>query len=185
MRKRQTKRTPFSEYLFLKSKGLITSPTDEELAQLERPLKLCGRYTPSTLNILTMGELADLIEQPDNPVAIITTITGCSEAELMQEPYERVVGFINFVTSESHRIAELFNQLEINHTPEELQAGVKDLNFGIFGTIDWYARRMGITDHDEVMKVRWIRIWQCAMNDSQQADYEKRYRDIINRGGNK
>lgn len=178
--KRKKKRTSFREYLFLKSFNLIKSPTDKELEQLKRPEKLCGRFTQPSLNSLTMGQLAEIINTEDT-VKIIQVITGLSEREIMAEPYERVVGYIHFVTAELKRIADLFKQLEINYSNEELQAGVKNLNFGIFGTIDWYARRMGITDHNEVMKIRWIRIWQCAINDSKAQNYEKRYRDIINK----
>ena len=178
--KRKKKRTSFREYLFLKSFNLIKSPTDKELEQLKRPEKLCGRFTQPSLNSLTMGQLAEIINTEDT-VKIIQVITGLSEREIMAEPYERVVGYIHFVTAELKRIADLFKQLEINYSNEELQAGVKDLNFGIFGTIDWYARRMGITDHDAVMKIRWIRIWQCAMNDGMKLKYERKYNEIITR----
>lgn len=85
-----------------------------------------------------------------------------------------VFGVINFVRSELERINNLFASIKISHTPEEIAAGVEDLNFGTFGVIDWYAKRMGITNQDEVYNVAWIRIYTCMKNDNEKAEYESR-----------
>jgi hypothetical protein len=50
-------------------------------------------------------------------------------------------------------------------------AGIEKLNFGMFGLADWYARRMGISDHDEAFNTPWLRIWQCRKNDIEEAEY--------------
>ena len=179
---KKVKRTTFGEYAFLRDKGLIESPTEEQLAQLPKPERFCGRYMPDDLNGLTMGQLAEIIScDKDDMVKTLCIITGATMDEIIKEPYERVVGLLNFATAEIRRIGDMFKQLDNGYTKEELEAGVEDLNFGIFGTIDWYARRMGITDHDAVMKIRWIRIWQCAMNDGMKLKYERKYNEIITR----
>ena len=37
--------------------------------------------------------------------------------------------------------------------PEEIKAGINDLDFGPFGIIDWYAHRQGYQDQDDAAKV--------------------------------
>jgi hypothetical protein len=60
-----------------------------------------------------------------------------------------------------------------------MRAGIDRLNFGVFGLIDWYARRMGITDHDEVLKVPVLRVYQCLKMDKEQQEYENRLAKVI------
>lgn len=85
-----------------------------------------------------------------------------------------VFGFVNFCRAELERINKLFEAVAPTHTSEEIAAGIEDLNFGTFGVIDWYARRMGITNQDEVYSVAWVRIYTCMKNDNEQSEYEKR-----------
>ena len=46
--------------------------------------------------------------------------------------------------------------------------------------IDWYALRMGITDHEEVMRVPWMRVYQCLSMDNQKQEFEKRLSEVYN-----
>ncbi len=178
--KRNKKRTPFKDFMFMQSAGFVTFPTQKELDELPRPDVLCGVTTPTTLNDLTMGQLAELLTAGTEDIfKVIKSIIGVDAESVLKEPYERVIGFLNFVTREAQRIGDLFKSIKTAYTTEQIAAGVDDLNFGIFGTIDWYARRMGIHDHDEVMKVCWVRIWQCAKNDADTAAYDKRLNEII------
>lgn len=85
-----------------------------------------------------------------------------------------VFGVINFVRSELDRINKLFASIKVAHSPEEIAAGVENLNLGTFGVIDWYAKRMGITNQDDVYSVAWIRIYTCMKNDNEKAEYEQR-----------
>ena len=71
-------------------------------------------------------------------------------------------------------------QMFCNPTAEEIRAGINKMNFGVFGMIDWYARRMGITDHEEVMSVPWVRVYKCLDMDSQTNEYHKRLTKIRN-----
>ena len=68
-----------------------------------------------------------------------------------------VFGFMHFCKDQLEKINKLFSSLKVNYSSEELSAGVKDLQFGPFGVLDWYARRMGITNQNEVREVAWGR----------------------------
>ena len=63
-------------------------------------------------------------------------------------------------------------------TAKEKQAGVEKLQFGLFGILDWYAKRMGITDHDDVLTVPWLRIYKCMDMDNKVEQYQRRLNDI-------
>lgn len=168
----------FETYATLKRLNLITN--EEELKEAPCPESICGHALPKDLNGLTMDQLTDLMDiKAGNELEAVRVILGIDPKDLLNKPALEVIGLVNFIQSELHRIAGMFKQLKPHYTSEEKQAGVEDLDFGIFGTIDWYAKRMGITDHDEVMKVKWIKVWNCALIDKENHDYERRYRDII------
>lgn len=182
---KKQKQMTFKTYAMLKRLGLIAKYSEEELKQAPCPETVCGYKVPKDLNGLTMDQLTDLMEiKEGNELESVRVILGVDPNELLSRPALEVIGLVNFIQSELHRIAELFKQLKPHYTQEEKQAGVEDLDFGIFGTIDWYARRMGITDHEEVLKVKWIKVWNCALIDKQNHDYERRYRDIVYKQNN-
>ena len=54
-----------------------------------------------------------------------------------------------------------------------------ELAFGAFGIADWYARRMGMHNHDDAFSTPWPRIWQCLHNDTEEAEYRKRLGKIL------
>lgn len=170
----------FRTYRTLHALGLITQESEERLREAPRPDRICGKEIPEDLNSLTMGQLVDIVSlDEDHEIEAVRVIAGIDPGQLDREPAVMVIGLINFIQGELHRIAELFRQLRPNYTREERQAGVEDIDFGIFGTIDWYAKRMGITDHDEVLKVPWLHIWQCSNIDKGHHEYMQRYYDII------
>jgi len=53
---------------------------------------------------------------------------------------------------------------------------VDKLSFGLFGLVDYYATRMGITDHEQVESVPWVRVYKCLDMDAEKyvmnVDYE-------------
>ena len=55
------------------------------------------------------------------------------------------------------------------------------MNFGLFGLLDYYAQRMGITDHEEVERVPWIRVYKCLDMDAERTRFERRLRNILNK----
>ncbi len=137
------------------------------------------------MNMITYGQLDDLsrISTDSDPAARVFKILMDIEAPLVyQMNVFDVFGFLNFAKEEVKRINKLFADIAPSHTTEELAAGIEDLNFGTFGVIDWYARRMGITNQDEVYSVAWVRIYTCMKNDNEQSEYEKRLnKQYINR----
>jgi uncharacterized protein YkvS len=104
---------------------------------------------------------------------------------LQREQVERaravdVVRFVGWVTGEADRINKLFNSTETKPSKEEEQAGIKKLRFGLFGMLDWYARRMGIQDHDAVLDVPWMRVWRCLDMDNKTNNFHKRLQEVYN-----
>ena len=180
-RKRKPEPMTFARYSVLFGNGCIAKSSIEDLKQCGRPERLGGKYTPETLNSITMGQLTELLMAENQTLeGFLHVIMGLGLSDVMNEPAQNVHGFMNFVMSEFQRINELFKQLEGGYTSEQIQAGVLQLDTGgIFGTIDWYARRMGITNHDDVLKVPWLHIWQCAKNDKNVALYERRLNKIM------
>ena len=98
-------------------------------------------------------------------------IKGCMNVILHDDNVENVsaeefFGFGYWILAELERISKLFERIKSIPTDEELQAGIESLNFGFFGTLDWYCKRMGITDHSDAEKVPWIRLYKCMEIDS-------------------
>lgn len=156
----------------------------EAMVSLPRPMTVCGREVPKDLNLITYGQLDDLHDTPHGSAAIVnccTVILGVTEGEVMDEQADRVFWFASFCNKEVERINKLFSGIRTDYEPEERMAGIDKLKFGSFGVLDWYARRMGITDQNEVRSVPWVRIYQCMKNDNEQGRYEKRLREVYRR----
>lgn len=152
----------------------------DKLWKAEKPNFLLGKEVPQNFNTITYGQLDDLSRARDfdDPAArCLEVIMGFSKEQIYSLDVWDVFGFANFCLKELERINKLFSSIKQNHTSEELSAGIEDLNFGTFGVVDWYARRMGITNQDEVYGVAWIRIYTCMKNDNLQNLYERRLRD--------
>ena len=48
----------------------------------------------------------------------------------------------------------------------------------MFGLVDWYAKRMGIQNHDEVMDVCWMRVYKCMDMDTKTQEFNRRLAEI-------
>lgn len=156
----------------------------EAMNSLPRPVAVCGKAVPENLNMITYGQLDDLHDTPGGAEALVNccrVILGASEEEVLGERAERIFWFVSFCNREVDRINKLFASIRADYEPEEKMAGIDKLRFGSFGVLDWYARRMGITDQDEVRRVPWVRIYQCMKNDNEQGRYEKRLREVYRR----
>lgn len=170
----------FRTYATLHRLGLIKQESEDELKKAPCPATLCGKPVPKNLNELTMDQLTDLMSiNADTELDTFRVILGIDPRQLAKQPAVDVVGTANFFQKELEKITDLFDQLKPHYSKEEREAGIEQLNHGIFGTIDWYARRMGISDHDEVLKVQWIKVWQCAKIDKENNEYDKRYREVV------
>lgn len=148
-----------------------------KLEAAECPEYICQKKVPTDLNTITYGQLDDLsrIGREEEPASkALNILLGIEPGEVMGANVFDVFGFMSFLRKELERINGLFNSIKSAHSAEEVAAGVEELNFGTFGVIDWYAKRMGITNQDEVFKVAWIRIYTCMKNDNEQNEYERR-----------
>jgi hypothetical protein len=158
---------------------------NEAMAHLNactRPSFLGEHEVPDSLNHISYGKLDDLsrLQNEKDPFgAAMKILLDMPEAEIYALPVTKVFGFSNFVAKEVERINNLFAAIKLDHTSEEISAGIESLNFGSFGVLDWYARRMRITNQNEVRSVPWVRIYTCMKNDTAQAAYERKYNKII------
>lgn len=145
-----------------------------------RPDTLCGENVPSSLNFLTYGQLDDLrgIDSSVDVIFSLCDIIFGKKLDVYDEDVNKVFGFVNFCASELERINGLFSSMKTDYTSEEIEAGAKDLDFGSFGVLDWYAKRMGIADQNEVRDVAWVRIYFCMLNDHKQQEYERRLQRV-------
>ena len=132
---------------------------------------------PDNLNQLSIGQLIDLSQLSDSEESlyqIVTTVLGLSHKEVEQARAVDVVMLIGWVTSEVERINKLFESTDTaKPTRLEKEAGIYTLRFGLFGMLDWYAVRMGISDHDHVLKTPWLRIYKCMEMDNKRSLYER------------
>lgn len=99
-----------------------------------------------------------------------------SKEYVMTLPAFDCLRFALFVKDELEYISKLFKEIEYKPTPEEQRAGINNTSSGFFGLIDWYARRMGITNHDRVVELQWLTIYKCLKMDFDKNMFERRYR---------
>ena len=169
----------YKAFLFLFPFAAKEVQTDllERLKNQPRPETLCGKEVPKTLNGISYGTLDDLSTagKEDDPAgACAKILLGVEPEELLLEDVTDVFGFTNFVTAELKRINDLFKTIKIHYSREEIAAGIRELDFGSFGVLDWYAKRMGITNQNEVRSVAWVRIFQCMKNDAMRNNFERK-----------
>ena len=163
--------------------------TDESRARVAtrvkgapKPLAICGHMLPANLNEITFGQLTELQTAANADDAILTTARALFPT-ITADDMERVnvfvaCGFLQWVGKEVERINKLWDGLRVKHTPQEIMAGAEKLNFGTFGVLDWYAKRQGITDQDEVNNIAWVRLYACMKQDNERAMYERRLNNI-------
>lgn len=157
-----------------------------------KPDYICGRDIPD-FNTLTFGQYSDLCDamgNEDKAVAMVEMIKAIfpndvMEDEINEAPAYDVWGFCSFAAKEADRINKVFGSIKFDKTPEEKQAGIDKLQFGTFGILDWYARRMKITDQNEVYSVKWVRIYQCMANDTEEAAYNRRLQAVYSNNARK
>lgn len=152
-----------------------------------RPDRLFGRLVPESLDGLSLGDLLALqgISGENNRESVeaivrIITKTHVPTWCIMATRSDKVFGLVAFVVRELERIGRMFKNISHEPNEDEIAAGVNDLDSGPFGLVDWYARRMGYKDHDEVLRVPWLRVWQTMKIDADRDEYERRLRDVIN-----
>lgn len=161
----------------------LTDPSREWLESQPKPSKIQGKEVPDDFNHLSIGDLAEIEEaakkgEREGLIVLGRVLLGLTEAQVLKTPCDKMFGLLRWATSEVERIAALFKAIAIPPKPDEIRAGADKLNFGVFGTLDWYALRMGITDHDQVARVPWLVVYQCQKNDNEKYLYQERLMDI-------
>ena len=154
-----------------------------KLQTYSRPEKMGGHAVPETFNELTIGqvmELSSLGTEDDAVEGVCRVVLGMTPDEVRRARAVDVVRFAGWAMAELAKINELFKAAQIEPTAEERRAGIASLNFGLFGMIDWYAQRMGIHDHDEVLGVNWMRVYKCVDMDNKKTIYQRRLQEVIN-----
>lgn len=175
------RRYTYGEFLILLPCCSVTHQKEllSTLEQAKKPGFLAGIEVPESLSMISYGTLVDLRNAagaPDPAAECLKILLGLNEKQIYTLNVFDVFGFMKFVKEQVLNINKLFSDLKVNYSSEELSAGVKELDFGPFGVLDWYAKRMGISNQNEVRDVAWIRIYNCMKNDTEQNNYERRLR---------
>lgn len=167
---------------FLVLSKCLDGETVAALQRAPKPGQVAGVDVPDDLAKMKVGLFIDLAEmKTDTDILFVPCkeLLRMSDKEIMDAPVYEVYGFSRWVVSEVERIGKLFGQCRIEPTAEERQAGAGRTDNGWFGLIDWFARRMGITDHDYVLKqVGIMRVWNCMKIDAETRLYERRLNEV-------
>lgn len=169
------------EFLILRE-VLRQDDAREWMNELPKPISISGKTIPDSLDDLTMGELIELQGmESDYDVTFkpCLVLLGLDELQVRDEEAAKVYGLFMWITKELERINKLFSQTSIEPTSDEKRAGIGEMNFGMFGLIDHYATRMGITNHEDVESVPWVRVWKCLDIDAKKAKFQRRLQKIL------
>lgn len=131
---------------------------------------------------MTLGQMLELQECADGLDMFYRTcrvLLGMKKNEVDDSLAVEVVAFTGWVVSRIVRINKLFEGTQLKPTDEQVRAGISKMNFGVFGMVDWYAKRMGITDHESVFRVPWIRIYKCMDIDTKTEQYNRRLQKVM------
>lgn len=167
---------------FLRWELLLRDDLRAELQQYPTPKEYKGKVVPENLNSLTFEELiavSDTTTSEEFFVRFNLVLFGLTADKVRRAPFAPQMGIANMVSRELKRILGLWQSASGEPDANDIIAGVENLQFGWFGIADWYAQRMGITNHDEVFSTPWIRIWQCMYNDHQTQEFQKRKQALI------
>ena len=171
------------EFMILHSLAANKDEIISFINNARKPTQIARKALPDSLNDLTMGELLQL-QSMNNGIDIVvipcSVLLGLSKSEVLQADAGEVLGLSRWVAKEIERINKLFEAVTVKPTPQEERAGIKNLNLGVFGMIDWYAQRMGITNHEEVESVPWVRVYKCMEIDAKKTIYQRRLQRVYN-----
>lgn len=152
-----------------------------KMQRFSRPAFVGNTPTPENLDDLTIGQLiqlSDLKGTNESLYQVTEIVLGLDRATINNSRAVDVVRFVGWIFGEVQKINKLFSKEDVKPTQREKQAGIDTLRFGLFGMLDWYAIRMGISDHDTVLQVPWMRIYKCMDMDNKKRAYEIRLQKI-------
>lgn len=170
------------DFLILSDVSSSQEEITSQMEKLPRPVKVGDVATPDTLNDLTFGQLIKLQSISTTMDVILLPcreLLGLTDEEIMMCDAEQVMGFSMWAAKQVEKINNLFASTSVPPTPEEARAGIEQMQFGMFGLIDYFATRMGITDHEQVESVPWVRIYKCLDIDAKRYVFQRRLRKIL------
>ena len=166
--KKKRSYTHFSAKITLARWLLLVQFSDFKMGTASTPPAKVGRVkTPTNLNNMTIGQLLQLsqLTEQDSITGVCRILLGIPAVKLMRCKAVEVIMFVAWVMGEVEKINRLFSKLQVKRTEDEIKAGFDKIDNGAFGLIDWYAKRMGIHDHEEAQKVSWLVVYQCMKID--------------------
>ena len=169
------RKTKFREWLIVAMHS--EEIKDLKLEEMSRPVMVAGKQTPENLNEMTVGQMYELSKLKDGKVMfhkVCGVLLGLTEKQVDNAPAVEVVRFVGWAMGQIKWINDLFDRAKLTPTPQERKAGIEKLNFGVFGMVDWYAKRMGITDHDEVLGLSWLRLYRCLDMDNKTTMFNRK-----------
>ncbi len=147
-----------------------------------RPDFILKKEVPSDLTELTYEQLQILKECKTEYELFENGMLFLMGLEINKQILELDVcimfGFVNFIVSEIQKINKAFSNLRSEPSMEELKAGVEQLDLGYIGTLDYYAKRQGLTSYRDAEKVKWIDFYSVMEIDKKVNDYKQRLRDV-------
>jgi len=178
-----TTKTFFGDFLHIADTFEISeAQMDEMFTKVKKyPIKKEFDVPFDDLLFEQLCDLQSIKTAGDLFVKPFSIVLGINTSQLLKYKAVDCLRFIIHTTDELKRITGLFSEIEYQPTPEELQAGIKDMKGDFFDTADWYAQRMGIKDHDEVFKTKWIRIYRVMKRDFNSNEFERKLRKVIER----
>lgn len=156
--------------------------TNFQLQEFSRPSFVGKKKVPDDLNHLTIGQLMRLgmASETDEIIYKVCEIILDLDRETVDKSRATdVVRFAGWVMAEIRRINKLFDSTNVKPTQQQVRAGISNLQFGMFGILDWYARRMGYQEHEKVGDVPWINIYKCMDMDAKTTLYERKLQEVI------
>lgn len=182
----ETNKTTFGEFVAVYD--CLTDECKEEnkeiLNKAEKPEYIFGKKVPEDLKSITFGQYSDLCDvfSQEQNLSIFSEVAkilfDATDEEISNASVQDIWGLGTFAAKEIGSINNLFGDIRMDYTEQEKKAGIEKLQFGTFGILDWYARRMGIHDQNLVNNEKWVRIYQCMKNDMEDAKFQRRLQKV-------
>lgn len=134
------------------------------------------------LSKIKFGQRIDLSElKAENLITLpLEILHGLNEQQISELKAGEVIRFSVMVAeglSELNQRDEKYLKYEPDQ--EEVKAGVKKMNHGLFGVIDTIAKRCPQYTHDQVLELSQAVVFQMLKIDIDNVNYSKRLRKII------
>ncbi|MFV0469745.1 MAG: hypothetical protein ACK5MK_12555 [Dysgonomonas sp.] len=176
-----TTQTSYKEFLLMVE---VFHLGEKEMEQIfdkvkDYPLKKEFDFSFDDMEFGKLCQLQSMKTGADLFVQSFWILLEIAESDLLMHRAVDCLRFVLHVKTQMERITKLFNAIQYTPSSDEMLAGIGKLNHGFFGTADWYARRMGITDHEQVFQTNWMRIYKAMKIDFDNNNFEQNYRRVI------